>query len=187
MLAYSKQELVEKMQEAAVVLGSVPTANKMDSLKGFPCHHTYLKHFGSWNEALRSSGFRINQEQNIESEIRCMAEAECAYVAGVLDGEGHISVRLNRKRGSYDCAMSISNTCLELLYKLQEFTNGGRVVRHKLKKEREHHTDQYVLEWRVNEMEDLLPQLLPWLVVKRDDAVNLLTYLRNRRKLLKTK
>lgn len=177
----SNSYLIEKLQEAGEVLGRTPTTSSIDSLKGFPAHRTYSLHFGSWNKALQVAGFRINQERNVVSEVRRMSEAEVAFVAGVFDADGHISIRYVPQRKCYDCKCAVANNNLDLLYRLQKLVNGGRIICHTLADERKHHAPQYLLQFRISEEKDLLPQLLPWLVVKRDNAVNLLTYLRRKK------
>jgi len=172
--------LIEKLQEAGKIFGRVPTTQGIDSLKGFSSRATYKNHFGSWNAALRKAGFRVNLEQKIVSEVRQMSPTEAAYVAGIFDGEGCISFSLTR--GKYPCCnVQIANTDLEMLETIQVFINGGRIMGHRLNGKRENFTAQYILYFRVNELADLLPQLLPYLVTKKDKAITMLTYLRGRR------
>ena len=55
-----KERLIADLQEFAERLGKTPTWDEVE-MKG-PWHiKTYLKYFGSWNEALREAGLEINR------------------------------------------------------------------------------------------------------------------------------
>jgi len=48
---YNDEYLLEKLQEAAVLLGGLVSTRDLRKLKGFPCASVYFTHFG-WRNAL---------------------------------------------------------------------------------------------------------------------------------------
>jgi len=54
--ALSKPELLKNLQEFADEIGKRPTTREMNE-EGPHSRDTYVKHFGSWNEALEAAGF----------------------------------------------------------------------------------------------------------------------------------
>ena len=96
-----------------------------------------------------------------------------SYMAGIVDGEGAISL-LCGSSGYYQCRLSVSNTCQELLEQVH-LTYGGSEVR--FVKGSEKHRQCYV--WYVNGQAALpvLKLLLPFLIVKREHAKLAITFL----------
>lgn len=55
-MAYTKEELIEKLQERAEELGRTPTYKEMRNLEDYPCSSTYQDRFGSWSKAVKEAG-----------------------------------------------------------------------------------------------------------------------------------
>jgi len=97
-----------------------------------------------------------------------MSPCEAAWVAGIVDGEGSITIRTKPYLGGkrYQVAtLSLCNTDTELLARVVEFTGIGRVgfnlrVNHKRKEVWRWQTDQ-------RQAAAVVEQLLPWLTCKR--------------------
>lgn len=53
---YTKEHLIEKLQEAFVVLGFSPTQSALDKLPGFPTLKPYRNHFGTLEKAKKIAG-----------------------------------------------------------------------------------------------------------------------------------
>lgn len=175
----SNSYLIQRLQEAGEVLGRVPTAVQIDSLKGFPTRKTYEFHFGGWNKALLVAGFEVNEEHGLESRIRQLTEGEAMSFAMAVDTDGSVGVNLNR--GIYwEVHLKITNNSLELLEYIQEMVGGGRIGEHKIKHLRPAHNDQFVLNFRVNEIRDLLFQTIPFFIIKQERALEVLTLLEDR-------
>lgn len=110
-----------------------------------------------------------------------LTDVQAAWLAALIDGEGSIGVwRAKRKTSGYryDGIVQIANTNVELLMKAKEhtgelhalrFQNPGNV---KTKK----HKPLFVLRIRSRKVPVLLPQLLPYLIVKRRQAELVIAY-----------
>ena len=176
---WTEEALVEKLQEAASVLGHPPSCRDIDSMLGYPSHNTIRKRLGKWNEALQRAGLYVRRS-TVCSEIRQMSTEEAAYVAGILDGEGHIRVHQAKKRGCASLKCEIANTDLELLYHIQNLTNGGTIQLMNPARGN-NRVPAYKLRYLVGETIQLLPQLLPYLVVKYDEVKSCMSWLAMRR------
>jgi len=83
----------------------------------------------------KSAGLRIRAWEDRYRQVRHMSEAQAAYLAGLLDGEGHIGVRWavirtgRYPRGGVTAALvvSLTNTSAEVIRWLVETTGCGRV------------------------------------------------------------
>ncbi len=65
---YSQKELIDYLQKAAVELGHSPFINEMDELKGYPSSSAFVYQFGSWNEALKAAGLKVNRIKEYSRE-----------------------------------------------------------------------------------------------------------------------
>lgn len=97
---------------------------------------------------------------------------DLAYLAGLVDGEGHISLHKHKspacKRGySYRVVLCITNSQTSLLTYLQN-KFGGRID--KQGKSAFSGRQIYSLRFNVELMKELLPKLLPYLVLKKPEA-----------------
>lgn len=67
--AYSKQELVESIQNFAAHLGRTPTAAEVNEDSTFTVGlNTYTRQFGSWNDTLKSCGLGVNEQKDYGRE-----------------------------------------------------------------------------------------------------------------------
>ena len=102
-----------------------------------------------------------------------MNKERIAYIAGIIDGEGCITItrrkirRLKTDNWYYEPQVIISNTNKELLRFCAE-CYGGWIT--KLRKCKSNHSIAY--QWKVtgNEMRSLLDAVNPYLIVKRKQA-----------------
>lgn len=96
-----------------------------------------------------------------------MSETEIAWLAGVFDGEGNIA--WPRKRNVHTARISVANTCFPLLDKLVEVTGTGSIVGRKVYANPKHST---CASWACqgDRAKALLRLMLPWLIVKRENA-----------------
>lgn len=118
---------------------------------------------------------------NLCSDVR-MAECEAAYFAGFVDGEGTLTIiksaRAQTRTGfRYHALFSISNSNRELLEWLRTTCGNGMIVSNFHKKVKAYHRTVFVLRFNQNQIRHVLPQLLPWLRAKREQAEMLLTFL----------
>ncbi|MCC9609491.1 LAGLIDADG family homing endonuclease [Blastopirellula sp. JC733] len=105
---------------------------------------------------------------------------ELYYLAGFFDGEGYIGIqKVSRSdranRVSYQARAIIGHTSVELLNKLREMTGLGKIFFHGPETDRRKESHQ--LSWTPNDLRALLPQLLPCLYLKRQQAELVSKYL----------
>lgn len=90
-----------------------------------------------------------------------MTEIDYAYIAGLIDGEGTISLISKGKNTTRQPQVSISSTTYELLSYCKETFGGGCICKHK--KTKMHHKDAY--SWRMynDSALDLLSRILVYM------------------------
>jgi hypothetical protein len=105
-------------------------------------------------------------------------KAKFGYLAGILDGEGCLSITAGQKETcvNYNSTLQVQNTSKELIDWLQHKFGGSVYLS---KKETDKTKEAYM--WRVlkkKDIEILLLATLPYLVVKREQAKLLLEFVR---------
>lgn len=107
----SKAEVVEAIQSLSEQLGHPPTVSEMNEY-GQYSRKAASKHFGSWNNALRSVGFEPNHEEipheELLKEIRRLAEelGRAPFISD-LRSDGRYSLRgYIQKFGSWNKAIT---------------------------------------------------------------------------------
>jgi len=105
----------------------------------------------------------------IRTDEETMTREELAYLAGVIDGEGTISVTSDRACGSlFACYLSIGNTSYELISRIKDWIGSGSFQEKKVKKN--YYKPYYVFTLRGDKLRSLLPQIQEFLVVKKPQA-----------------
>ncbi len=100
-----------------------------------------------------------------------------SYVAGYFDGEGHVNFHLNA-RGRQTCGLSWYNGHLASLETMRDFMQAGNI--HTPKKGGFSGSSKVVHALQINRRADLLrvlDELIPRLIVKREQAERLREYL----------
>jgi LAGLIDADG DNA endonuclease family protein len=103
-----------------------------------------------------------------------LQDVDAAWLAGLVDGEGHIRLDDPNKTGRLYLRICLVNTNYELLERVNEVVGAGTI--HTRKKGQEHHKDSWAWQIGGKAAEQVLGQILPWLIVKREKAVEALTY-----------
>lgn len=103
-----------------------------------------------------------------------------AYLAGILDGEGCLSIGAGRRQKwsviNYNSIVSVANTDIRLIKWLHQNFGGNFFDG---KQQRPTNKKHYI--WRLLKRKDielLLLAVLPYLIVKREQAINLLEFVR---------
>jgi hypothetical protein len=101
---------------------------------------------------------------------------ETAYIAGIIDGEGHIEIGLGKKTVSkqtrHAVSVVISNTDFELLAWLTQRLPGSYIRQRVYTKGKPHWKPAWTLRLhRRGSVKSLLTQVLPYLIVKRKRAL----------------
>ena len=89
-----RKDLLDALEDLAETLERVPRVNDMRH-KGRYSPSAYQDEFGSWNNALRAGGFRLNQEQDIDDRILI------AYIDRLAEGDEPPTSEEMREKGKY--------------------------------------------------------------------------------------
>jgi hypothetical protein len=98
-----------------------------------------------------------------------MVETEAAYLAGIIDGEGSISMTAAKKgtdKEYFRIVMSVSNTDKELVQWIGQWGGSFLWDRHHREGSKPQH------RWTAvgNLLREILPQTIPFMIVKKDRA-----------------
>jgi len=114
----------------------------------------------------------------VKSNIVKLSESRAMWLAGIIDSDGYISFK-NR----YNCIdyvrVAVTSNSLLFLTKISEFINGGIIH----KKQDAPSGPVYDLYLRNQESLDILPQIIPFLIIKQDKAIEALNELLSRKHL----
>lgn len=133
------------------------------------CRDTY------WNE-VRTKGLTIkDRHDRMEAIAKIeLTEAQAAWVAALLDGEGTIGVYRRRKQGNrsgfyYQPIVSVGNTCEALITRFNELVNSNATS---TRQNGSKPTNKEIFYTHVYQraVPELLLQLLPHLIAKRRQA-----------------
>jgi LAGLIDADG endonuclease len=107
-----------------------------------------------------------------------MNKAKYIYLAGIIDGEGCITIGAGKKETciNYNALLLVQNTSEKLIDYLQS-TFGGQ----KYLSKKETSTTRTAWMWRITKkahIEQILLAVLPYLIIKREQAKILLNYVR---------
>lgn len=105
-----------------------------------------------------------------------VTEIQLSYLAGIIDGEGHIGVHQTNRKGdpaAFSPTVDITSTSKELLEYIQLLV-GGRL--HNLAKETDKWKASFYLEWSGLDSVNLCKALYPYLFLKRPQASILITF-----------
>lgn len=93
-------------------------------------------------------------------------ELDRAYIAGILDGEGSLTIR-QRPTGSLDFWITVVNTCSPLLERIKSFYGGSIHAR----KQIEGRQQIYALTLSGREAIRLISEVVPYSIVKYDQCM----------------
>ena len=102
-----------------------------------------------------------------------LCKADAAYIAGLIDGEGTVTLTRKHKNENRQLCVSISSTEMELLEFVLSATGVGKITNKKASKS--HHSRSYAYAVYNRQALALLEQTLPYLrSYKRDRAALIL-------------
>ena len=96
------------------------------------------------------------------------------YIAGFFDGEGYIGIQRNTKNGTHVLVSSFTQAHPGILRKIQKVFGGVITPRNAIH-------GAFALWMRAKESKVLLERMLPYLVVKYEEAVVALRFLSHKR------
>jgi hypothetical protein len=94
-------------------------------------------------------------------------EVERAYLAGIIDGEGTVTLTRQRRNETPVPTVSVANNNLELLKRIRRWLGGSIILK---KKRKAHHNESYAWMIRHDKALRLLKDVQPYLIVKRPQA-----------------
>jgi hypothetical protein len=110
------------------------------------------------------------KHSSMTSKARKLARSDAAWLAGLFDGEGSI-VFVHKDRPTPSARITICNTCRPLLERVQEVSGIGQIiVQRRAGQDNPNHSASWVWQTYSANARDLLAQMLPWLIVKREKA-----------------
>jgi hypothetical protein len=95
---------------------------------------------------------------------------DVAYIAGLFDGEGSVTTYDRGFGGRVQLRCSIVNTYLPILDWLLVTTGTGTLVKHKVYSDK--HKECKTWQCYGQNAKNLLEQMLPYLIIKRDRAIS---------------
>lgn len=115
-----------------------------------------------------------------EVRVRNLSEIEKAWLAGVIDGEGSIYIskvnsEIGRRGFYYKAFLAISNSNEDFVRRIREVIGGGFVGL--TREERRDWKDKWEYKGSPSVLRGILPQVLPFLIIKREVAKEMLDYL----------
>jgi hypothetical protein len=95
-----------------------------------------------------------------------MKDVEIAYLAGLIDGDGTISIHSDS--GAHKPMVSIANTNREVLEWCKNLIGKGSISNKKTYKS--HHTPSFNLRWEYDIALDVAKKCYPYLIIKKERA-----------------
>jgi hypothetical protein len=109
-----------------------------------------------------------------------MEEIKIGYMAGIIDGEGSVSLRRsNNNRRSFNPMIQVTNTNKEMLNWINANFSGA-VYKHTWGHYGKHKNEKAAWLWQLknhNDVEDFLKLIYPYLIIKKKQAELVLKYI----------
>ena len=90
-----------------------------------------------------------------------------SYLAGIIDGEGSVDARFKHKMRTVDFTLSVANTDVRLIEWIVE-NFGGRAI--PIRQANPKHKIVWRVIWNVQDATQVLEDVMPYLIVKRERA-----------------
>lgn len=94
-------------------------------------------------------------------KVNKLSPVNAAYIAGIIDGEGTVTLTVKQKGGTHHLAVTISNTDLPLLQYIKNLIGAGKLTTKKTYKT--HHLPSYTYAIYSRQALDLLTQVTVYL------------------------
>jgi hypothetical protein len=120
-------------------------------------------------------GLFISQQEPRMVTYRKVAElsqADAAYIAGLIDGEGTVTLTRKHRHENRQLAVTISNTEIRLLNFVLEVIGAGKITRKRTSKS--HHTPSFTYAIYNRQALALLGQIQPYLRTYKVDRSELI-------------
>jgi len=102
-------------------------------------------------------------------KVRVLSESESAYLAGIIDGEGTVTLSRGRKNAQRQLAVTVSSTDRELLEYVARVVGAGKITNKQIHKR--NHSAAYTYQVYNRQALSILRQTVPFLrTYKRNRA-----------------
>jgi hypothetical protein len=180
-LGRSLSAIIHKIQRLKIAKSPTPWLEKEQQIlrKFYPCltreKLLQLLPRRSW-KAIETKASLLGLKRDPPVTIKPLSEAQKAYIAGIIDGEGSITIYANTGNYCY-FEVTVTNTNIKLINWLKETTGLG-----KISKDKRHSklSKKECYKWRVRRKEEnlqLLKQIAPYLICKKEKAEKVLSHL----------
>lgn len=123
-------------------------------------------------------------KKRVKCAVRKMKKANIAYLAGIIDGEGCITIynRILRGKRNIVPIVQVTNCNTNLLEWIKNKTEVGKIYKVVRTKQPSNWKDLYYWDIRNGKnIEFLLKQLLPYLIIKKEHAIKMIEFLELRK------
>ena len=103
--------------------------------------------------------------------VNRMTSTQAAYLAGLIDGEGSITLTRRHRQENRQLVVSISNTDFELLKQVKIMVGAGRITKKRTYKEHHKSSGEYRVENR--QALEFVRQLAPYLLTYKAHRADL--------------
>ena len=103
-------------------------------------------------------------------KVKKLSVSERAYIAGIIDGEGSVTLTIKQKGGTRHLAITISNTDLLLLKYILRVIGAGKLTSKRTYKN--HHSPSYIYAIHSRQALEVLRQILPYLRTYKKQRAN---------------
>lgn len=100
--------------------------------------------------------------KTVYHKVNNLTETQRAYIAGIIDGEGTITLTIKQKGGTRHLAVTVSGTESALMNYLPKIIGAGRITNKKVYKL--NHSQAYTYSIYSRQAIDLLNQIYPYLL-----------------------
>lgn len=108
----------------------------------------------------------------IYKKVTTLSKVNAAYIAGIIDGEGTITLSKKHKKDNRQLSITISNTEMPLLEFILETIEAGKITNKKTYKD--HHTPSMTYAISNRQALDLLSQITPYLKTYKKQRADLI-------------
>lgn len=146
------------------------------------CEREFYHHHGGRHTRVCCSEACLRQFNEAKYVVkRTLSVADAAYLAGLVDGEGTLSLWRCRRAGNrsgfqYQITFTISQASHPFLEEIRQMVGNGRIGRSNPNKSAPQHKACFVLVFGNHPTRWVLPQLMPYLRRKRRQAEVVLKY-----------
>lgn len=108
----------------------------------------------------------------IYKKVATLSKINAAYIAGIIDGEGTITLSRKHKNDNRQLSVTISNTEMPLLEFILNTIEAGKITNKKVYKD--HHTPSMTYALSNRQALDLLAQITPYLQTYKKERAELI-------------